>query len=65
MRGYAIRARASHGETRVCGDAAAGGPMLALAADQVWCRAGTVLNLHYPDAVPSAARTGTFHLPDR
>lgn len=29
------------------GNAAAGGVMLALAADEVWCRAGTVLNPHY------------------
>jgi putative two-component system hydrogenase maturation factor HypX/HoxX len=29
------------------GNAAAGGVMLALAADQVWCRTGTVLNPHY------------------
>src|SRR5262249_6938570 len=31
----------------VAGNAAAGGAMLALAADEVWCRAGTVLNPHY------------------
>ncbi|MFD8632481.1 hydrogenase maturation protein [Streptomyces sp. NPDC059533] len=29
------------------GNAAAGGAMLALAADEVWCRAGVVLNPHY------------------
>ncbi|MER8236462.1 hydrogenase maturation protein [Streptomyces sp. NPDC094049] len=29
------------------GNAAAGGVMLALAADEVWCRSGTVLNPHY------------------
>ncbi|MGR8012042.1 enoyl-CoA hydratase-related protein [Streptomyces hypolithicus] len=29
------------------GNAAAGGLMLALAADEVWCRAGAVLNPHY------------------
>jgi putative two-component system protein, hydrogenase maturation factor HypX/HoxX len=29
------------------GSAAAGGLMLALAADEVWCRAGAVLNPHY------------------
>ena len=29
------------------GNAAAGGAMLALAADEVWCRAGAVLNPHY------------------
>lgn len=29
------------------GNASAGGAMLALAADEVWCRAGTVLNPHY------------------
>lgn len=29
------------------GNAAAGGTMLAAAADEVWCRAGTVLNPHY------------------
>ena len=31
----------------LAGNAAAGGLMLALAADQVWCRAGAVLNPHY------------------
>ncbi|MFE2378945.1 enoyl-CoA hydratase-related protein [Streptomyces sp. NPDC059398] len=31
----------------VGGNAAAGGAMLALAADEVWCRAGAVLNPHY------------------
>ncbi|MFI8966350.1 hydrogenase maturation protein [Streptomyces sp. NPDC053493] len=31
----------------VGGNAAAGGVMLALAADEVWCRAGSVLNPHY------------------
>ncbi|MEO3973701.1 enoyl-CoA hydratase-related protein [Streptomyces sp. CAU 1734] len=31
----------------VAGNAAAGGMMLALAADEVWCRAGAVLNPHY------------------
>ncbi len=31
----------------VAGNAAAGGVMLALAADEVWCRAGAVLNPHY------------------
>ncbi|WP_416984749.1 enoyl-CoA hydratase-related protein [Streptomyces sp. T028] len=31
----------------VAGNAAAGGVMLALAADEVWCRSGTVLNPHY------------------
>ncbi len=31
----------------LAGNAAAGGVMLALAADQVWCRAGAVLNPHY------------------
>ncbi|MFB7807752.1 MULTISPECIES: enoyl-CoA hydratase-related protein [Streptomyces] len=29
------------------GNAAAGGAMLALAADEVWCRSGVVLNPHY------------------
>lgn len=29
------------------GNAAAGGAMLALAADEVWCRSGAVLNPHY------------------
>ncbi|MEU7072282.1 enoyl-CoA hydratase-related protein [Streptomyces narbonensis] len=29
------------------GNAAAGGMMLALAADEVWCRSGSVLNPHY------------------
>src|SRR4029077_10227203 len=31
----------------LAGNAAAGGLMLALAADQVWCRSGAVLNPHY------------------
>lgn len=31
----------------LAGNAAAGGLMLALAADEVWCRAGAVLNPHY------------------
>ncbi|MEU8547635.1 hydrogenase maturation protein [Streptomyces roseoverticillatus] len=31
----------------VAGNAAAGGAMLALAADEVWCRDGAVLNPHY------------------
>ncbi|MER6411310.1 hydrogenase maturation protein [Streptomyces humidus] len=31
----------------VAGNAAAGGVMLALAADEVWCRTGAVLNPHY------------------
>ncbi|MFE2104227.1 enoyl-CoA hydratase-related protein, partial [Streptomyces sp. NPDC059468] len=31
----------------LAGNAAAGGAMLALAADQVWCRTGAVLNPHY------------------
>ncbi|MFJ3582052.1 enoyl-CoA hydratase-related protein [Streptomyces sp. NPDC090127] len=31
----------------VGGNAAAGGVMLALAADEVWCRSGAVLNPHY------------------
>src|SRR5262249_35234396 len=31
----------------LAGNAAAGGLMLALAADEVWCRGGAVLNPHY------------------
>ena len=31
----------------LAGNAAAGGLMLALAADEVWCRAGAGLNPHY------------------
>lgn len=31
----------------VAGNAAAGGVMLALAADEMWCRSGAVLNPHY------------------
>ncbi|WP_371583990.1 hydrogenase maturation protein [Streptomyces sp. NBC_01314] len=31
----------------IAGNAAAGGVMLALAADEVWCRSGAVLNPHY------------------
>ncbi len=46
----------------LAGNAAAGGLMLALAADEVWCRAGAVLNPHYQlmlhPAPPRRRRTG-------
>lgn len=58
----------------ICGNAAAGGLMMALAADEVWVRAGAVLNPHYahgaawlrvldplspPGALASTSRSGS------
>jgi putative two-component system hydrogenase maturation factor HypX/HoxX len=45
----------------VAGNAAAGGLMLALAADEVWCRDGVLLNPHYQQTGPHSPqyRTGT------
>src|SRR5262249_42965548 len=49
----------------LAGNAAAGGLMLALAADQVWCRAGAVLNPHYRLMVLHASEYWTYTLPRR
>lgn len=45
------------------GNAAAGGVMLALAADEVWCRDGVVLNPHYRLMGLSGSEYWTFTLP--
>ncbi|WP_046416677.1 enoyl-CoA hydratase-related protein [Streptomyces malaysiense] len=47
------------------GNAAAGGAMLALAADEVWCRAGTVLNPHYRRMGLYGSEFWTYTLPRR
>ncbi|MEV7617413.1 enoyl-CoA hydratase-related protein [Streptomyces sp. NPDC089799] len=47
------------------GNAAAGGAMLALAADEVWCRAGTVLNPHYRLMGLYGSEYWTYTLPRR
>jgi putative two-component system hydrogenase maturation factor HypX/HoxX len=47
------------------GNAAAGGLMLALAADQVWCRAGAVLNPHYGLMGLHGSEYWTYTLPRR
>ena len=47
------------------GNAAAGGLMLALAADQVWCRAGAVLNPHYRRMGLYGSEFWTYTLPRR
>lgn len=47
------------------GNAAAGGVMLALAADQVWCRKGTVLNPHYRRMGLYGSEFWTYTLPRR
>ncbi|MFF5029548.1 hydrogenase maturation protein [Streptomyces collinus] len=47
------------------GNAAAGGVMLALAADQVWCRAGAVLNPHYRRMGLYGSEFWTYTLPRR
>ncbi|WP_329385213.1 hydrogenase maturation protein [Streptomyces sp. NBC_01716] len=47
------------------GNAAAGGAMLALAADQVWCRAGAVLNPHYRLMGLYGSEYWTYTLPRR
>jgi putative two-component system protein, hydrogenase maturation factor HypX/HoxX len=49
----------------VCGNAAAGGLMLALAADHVWCRAGAVLNPHYRLMGLHGSEYWTYSLPRR
>ncbi|MCA6096090.1 hydrogenase maturation protein [Streptomyces sp. SCA3-4] len=49
----------------VAGGAAAGGAMLALAADEVWCRAGAVLNPHYRLMGLYGSEYWTYTLPRR
>ncbi|MFE5813726.1 enoyl-CoA hydratase-related protein [Streptomyces sp. NPDC056479] len=49
----------------VGGNAAAGGAMLALAADLVWCRSGTVLNPHYRRMGLYGSEFWTYTLPRR
>src|SRR6516162_3302710 len=51
--------------TALAGNAAAGGLMLALAADQVWCRAGAVLNPHYRLMGLHGSEYWTYTLPRR
>ncbi|MFE6904937.1 enoyl-CoA hydratase-related protein [Streptomyces erythrochromogenes] len=47
------------------GNAAAGGAMLALAADEVWCRSGVVLNPHYGLMGLYGSEYWTYTLPRR
>lgn len=47
------------------GNAAAGGVMLALAADEVWCRRGAVLNPHYRLMGLYGSEYWTYSLPRR
>lgn len=47
------------------GNAAAGGVMLALAADEVWCRTGSVLNPHYRNLGLYGSEFWTYSLPRR
>ncbi|WP_432119732.1 enoyl-CoA hydratase-related protein [Streptomyces sp. bgisy032] len=47
------------------GNAAAGGVMLALAADEIWCRAGSVLNPHYRNMGLYGSEYWTYSLPRR
>ncbi|MGF1429016.1 enoyl-CoA hydratase-related protein [Kitasatospora sp. LaBMicrA B282] len=47
------------------GNAAAGGAMLALAADEVWCRSGVVLNPHYRLMGLTGSEYWTYSLPRR
>ena len=47
------------------GNAAAGGAMLALAADEVWCREGVVLNPHYRLMGLHGSEFWTYTLPRR
>ncbi|MFJ2398073.1 hydrogenase maturation protein [Streptomyces sp. NPDC087843] len=47
------------------GNAAAGGAMLALAADEVWCRTGIVLNPHYRRMGLYGSEYCTYTLPRR
>ena len=49
----------------LAGNAAAGGLMLALAADQVWCRNGAVLNPHYQLMGLHGSEYWTYTLPRR
>jgi putative two-component system hydrogenase maturation factor HypX/HoxX len=49
----------------LAGNAAAGGLMLALAADEVWCRAGAVLNPHYRLVGLHGSEYWTYTLPRR
>jgi putative two-component system protein, hydrogenase maturation factor HypX/HoxX len=49
----------------LAGNAAAGGLMLALAADQVWCREGAVLNPHYQLMGLHGSEYWTYTLPRR
>ncbi|MFJ9453598.1 enoyl-CoA hydratase-related protein [Kitasatospora sp. NPDC101447] len=49
----------------VAGNAAAGGVMLALAADEVWCRRGSVLNPHYRLMGLYGSEYWTYTLPRR
>ncbi|WP_225828059.1 hydrogenase maturation protein [Streptomyces naphthomycinicus] len=49
----------------LAGNAAAGGAMLALAADQVWCRTGVVLNPHYRRMGLYGSEFWTYTLPRR
>jgi putative two-component system hydrogenase maturation factor HypX/HoxX len=49
----------------VAGNAAAGGVMLALAADEVWCRGGSVLNPHYRLMGLYGSEYWTYTLPRR
>jgi putative two-component system hydrogenase maturation factor HypX/HoxX len=47
------------------GNAAAGGVMFALAADEVWCRSGSVLNPHYRRMGLYGSEYWTYTLPRR
>ncbi|MEU6735738.1 enoyl-CoA hydratase-related protein [Streptomyces physcomitrii] len=47
------------------GNAAAGGALLALAADEVWCRGGAVLNPHYRRMGLYGSEFWTYTLPRR
>ncbi|MFJ4979488.1 enoyl-CoA hydratase-related protein [Streptomyces coeruleorubidus] len=47
------------------GNAAAGGVMLALAADEVWCRSGSALNPHYRNMGLYGSEFWTYSLPRR
>ncbi|MFE5258595.1 hydrogenase maturation protein [Streptomyces coelicoflavus] len=47
------------------GNAAAGGAMLALAADEVWCRRGSVINPHYRRMGLYGSEFWTYTLPRR
>jgi putative two-component system hydrogenase maturation factor HypX/HoxX len=49
----------------ISGNAAAGGLMLGLAADQVWCRASAVLNPHYQLMGLHGSEYWTYTLPRR